>query len=139
MAPTGRGPLSLISHSWVRIASASASSSMWMTSTSLSSWLVTLCSCSALTFTTIVMRETLLSSVGPTTRWSMLKLRRAKRTETRARTPGLFSTRTDSAWRLGLGLAFIGVPFGAGLCGGWVGGAGRYAVGAVGTSGPGAG
>src|SRR3546814_20402725 len=43
----------------------------------------------------MVIRETSGLAVGPTARLSMLKPRRLKRPAMRARTPGLFSTRTD--------------------------------------------
>ena len=48
--------------------------------------------------TTIVMRESVGSSVGPTASESMLNPRRANSDVTRVSTPGLFSTSTDSVW-----------------------------------------
>ena len=47
------------------------------------------------TLTTIVIREISGCSVGPTASESMLKPRRLNSPAIRARTPGLFSTRTD--------------------------------------------
>jgi hypothetical protein len=44
------------------------------------------------------MREISGRSVSPTARLEMLKPRRENRLAIRARTPGLFSTRTDRVW-----------------------------------------
>ncbi len=65
---------------------------------SLSSCRVTCESGFTSTFTTIVMRETVGSSVGPTASDSMLNPRRANIPAMRARTPGLFWTSTESVW-----------------------------------------
>src|SRR3954469_13462384 len=46
------------------------------------------------------MRDRSGFSGGPTARDSMLKPRRLNSAETRARTPDLFSTSTESVWRL---------------------------------------
>src|SRR6185437_17064993 len=48
------------------------------------------------TLTTMVIRETSSCSVGPTASESMLKPRRENSPAIRTRTPGLFSTSTDS-------------------------------------------
>src|SRR5215475_12739107 len=69
-----------------------------MTLTSLLSCLVTCSSAVPSTLTRMVMREISGCSVGPTASDSMLKPRRLNSPDTRARTPGLFSTRTDSVW-----------------------------------------
>src|SRR3954451_8196955 len=69
-----------------------------MTSTSLFSCLVTCSRGDSSTLTTIVIRETSSCSVGPTARDSMLKPRRLNSPAIRARTPGWFSTRTESVW-----------------------------------------
>ena len=63
---------------------------------SLLSCLVTCSSGRSSTFTAIVIRETSGCSVGPTASESMLKPRRENNADTRASTPGLFSTSTDS-------------------------------------------
>src|SRR5690242_4436205 len=71
-----------------------------MTSISLLSCLV-ICSSGWLSASaTIVMRERSGFSVGPTARDSMLNPRRLNSAETRASTPDLFSTRTESVWRV---------------------------------------
>src|SRR3954454_2245053 len=75
---------------------AGSSSTILMTLTSLLSCLVTCSSGRSSTFTTIVIRDTSSCSVGPTARLSILTPRREKRLATRASTPGLFSTSTDS-------------------------------------------
>src|SRR6266550_7068365 len=67
-----------------------------MTFTSLFSCLVTCSSGRSSTFTTIVIRDTSRCSVGPTASDSMLNPRRLNSPATRASTPGLFSTSTDS-------------------------------------------
>ena len=72
-----------------------SSSTTLITLTSLLSCLVTCSSGSSSTSTTTVIREISGCSVGPTARESMLKPRRENRPAMRARTPGLFSTRTD--------------------------------------------
>src|SRR5688572_7628904 len=72
-----------------------SSSTILITSISLLSCLVTCSSGDSSTLTTIVIRETSGCSVGPTARESMLKPRRLNRPAIRARTPGLFSTRTE--------------------------------------------
>src|SRR5680860_421713 len=77
-------------------ASRSSSSTIFSTLMSLLSCLVT-CSRAVLsTSTTIVMRDTSSTSVGPTASESMLNPRRLNSPATRARTPGRFSTRTDN-------------------------------------------
>ena len=53
--------------------------------------------------TTMVMRETVGSSVMPTAKESILKPRRENRPETLESVPGWFSTSTDMVY-------FIGVP-----------------------------
>src|SRR3954454_12705026 len=73
-----------------------SSSTILSTLISLLSCLVTCSSGCSSQLTTIVMREISSCSVGPTARDSMLKPRRANRPATRTRTPGLFSTSTDS-------------------------------------------
>src|SRR5918912_43190 len=73
-----------------------SSSTIFRTFTSLLSCLVTCSRGEESALTTIVMRETSGFSVSPTASESMLKPRREKRPETRASTPGLFSTSTDS-------------------------------------------
>src|SRR5690606_11399189 len=73
-----------------------SSSTILSTFTSLLSCLVTCSSGSLSTLTTIVMREMSSCSVGPTASESMLKPRRLNSAATRASTPGLFSTSTDS-------------------------------------------
>src|SRR4051812_18435692 len=75
-----------------------SSSTILITLTSLLSCFVTCSSGSSSTATTIVMRDTSGFSVGPTARDSMLNPRWENRPETRASTPGLFSTRTHSVW-----------------------------------------
>src|SRR6185436_18665837 len=72
-----------------------SSSTILSTFTSLLSCLVTCSSGESSAFTTIVMREISGCSVSPTARESMLNPRRENSPATRARTPGLFSTRTD--------------------------------------------
>ena len=57
--------------------------------------------------TSMVMRETVGSSVVPTARDSMLYPLREKRRDTWERTPAAFSTRTDSVWRVMSVCAFI--------------------------------
>src|SRR5215218_10983169 len=77
-----------------------SSSTILMTSISLFSCLV-ICSSGWLSAsTTIVMRDRSGFSVGPTASDSMLNPRRLNSAETRARTPDLFSTSTESVWRL---------------------------------------
>src|SRR3954471_3933666 len=49
---------------------------------------------------TIVIRDRSGFSVGPTARDSMLKPRRLNSAATRVRTPDLFSTSTESVWRV---------------------------------------
>src|SRR5215471_4100672 len=73
-----------------------SSSTIFSTLISLFSCLVTCSSGCSSQLTTIVMREISSCSVGPTARESMLKFRRANSPAIRTRTPGLFSTRTDS-------------------------------------------
>src|SRR4051812_9648386 len=85
-----------------------SSSTILITLTSLLSCLVTCSSGSSSTATTIVMRDTSGFSVGPTARDSMLNPRRENRPETRASTPGLFSTSTLSVWTLISALTFPG-------------------------------
>ena len=75
-----------------------ASSTILSTLISLFSCLVTCSSGNSSTATTIVIRETSGFSVGPTASEWMLKPRRENSDETRASTPGLFSTSTDSVW-----------------------------------------
>ena len=88
LAPT------LTSHSSRLTVAVSSSSTILRTLTSLLSCLVTCSSGWAAASTTIVMRETLSTSVSPTASESMLKPRRENSPATRARTPGRFSTRT---------------------------------------------
>ena len=52
------------------------------------------------TATTMVIRDTSGFSVGPTASEWMLNPRRENSDETRASTPGLFSTSTDNVWRV---------------------------------------
>ena len=66
-----------------------------MTSISLLSCLVICSTIWSSPRVTIVMREALGSCVSATVRLSMLKPRPEKRPATRARTPNLFSTRTE--------------------------------------------
>src|SRR5919202_6376555 len=80
-----------------------SSSTIFSTFTSLLSCLVTCSRGEDSALTTIVMRETSGFSVSPTASESMLKLRRENRPETRASTPGLFSTRTESVCLLLVG------------------------------------
>src|SRR6185295_4758747 len=77
---------------------AGSSSTILMTLTSLLSCLVTCSSGSWSTLTTMVIRDMSGCSVGPTASDSMLKPRRLNNPETRASTPGSFSTSTDSVW-----------------------------------------
>src|SRR3712207_4317989 len=94
------GARTLTSSSSRWTAASASSSTILMTSTSLFSCLV-ICSSGWLSASaTIVIRDRSGFSVGPTARDSMLKPRRLNRAETRARTPDLFSTRTDRVWRL---------------------------------------
>src|SRR5215469_11834300 len=74
---------------------------------SLLSCLVTCSSGCSSQFTTIVMREISSCSVGPTASESMLKPRRENRPAMRTRTPGLFSTSTESVCWL---MSFAAVP-----------------------------
>ena len=73
-----------------------SSSTILMTCTSLLSCLVTCSSGKSSTETTIVIRETPGCSVGPTASEAMLNPRRENSPETRASTPGLSSTSTES-------------------------------------------
>src|ERR1700729_1306808 len=73
-----------------------SSSTILSTLMSLFSCLVTCSSGCSSQLTTIVMREISSCSVGPTASESMLKLRRANSPAIRTKTPGLFSTSTDS-------------------------------------------
>src|SRR5579862_6844468 len=73
-----------------------SSSTILSTLMSLLSCLVTCSSGCSSQLTTIVMREISSCSVGPTASESMLKLRRANSPAALTRTPGLFSTSTDS-------------------------------------------
>src|ERR1700677_4224491 len=75
-----------------------SSSTIFSTLMSLFSCLVTCSSGCSSQLTTIVMREISSCSVGPTASESMLKLRRENSPAIRTRTPGLFSTSTDSVW-----------------------------------------
>ena len=95
-APSERN---LINRSSRCTAWAGGSSTILSTLISLFSCLVTCSSGSPSTATTIVIRETSGFSVGPTAREWMLKPRRENSEDTRASTPGLFSTSTDSVWR----------------------------------------
>src|SRR6185312_2107616 len=81
-------------------AAPSSSSTILITSISLLSCLVICSSGADSASATIVMRDRSGFSVGPTARDSMLKPRRLNSAETRARTPALFSTRTESVWRV---------------------------------------
>src|SRR6478609_1853925 len=78
------------------IAADGSSSTIFRTLTSLLSCLVTCSSGRSSTLTTMVMREMSGCSVVPTASESMLKPRRENSAVIRARTPGLFSTRTES-------------------------------------------
>src|ERR1700683_3723440 len=73
-----------------------SSSTILSTLMSLLSCLVTCSSGCSSPLTTIVMREISSCSVGPTASESMLKLRRANSPAILTRTPGLFTTSTDS-------------------------------------------
>src|SRR5690348_449865 len=73
-----------------------SSSTILSTLMSLLSCLVTCSSGCSSQLTTMVMREISTCSVGPTASESMLKFRRANSPAIRTKTPGLFSTRTDS-------------------------------------------
>src|SRR5829696_7110272 len=96
---SARGARTLTSSSSRCTAAAESSSTILMISMSLFSCLV-ICSRGWLSAsTTIVIRERSGFSVGPTARDSMLNPRRLNSAETRARTPDLFSTSTDSVWR----------------------------------------
>ena len=97
VAPSER---SLISSSSRCTAWVGDSSTIFSTLISLFSCLVTCSSGSPSTATTIVIRETSGFSVGPTASEWMLNPRRENNDETRASTPGLFSTRTDNVWRV---------------------------------------
>src|SRR5215207_5189798 len=92
--------LTLISMSSRSTAVVESSSTILRTLTSLLSCLVTCSRGSSSTLTTIVMREISVVSVGPTASESMLKPRRMNRLETRASTPGVFSTKTDKVWEV---------------------------------------
>src|SRR6266568_6646347 len=85
-----------------------SSSTIFSTLISLFSCLVTCSSGCSSQLTTIVMREISSCSVGPTARESMLKLRRANSPAIRTRTPGLFSTSTDSVCLLIGGASPVG-------------------------------
>src|SRR4051794_11102174 len=85
----------LMSITWRCTADCGSSSTTLSTSTSLLSCLVTCSSGRSSTSTTTVIRDTSRYSVSPTASESMLKPRRENRAAIRARTPGLFSTRTD--------------------------------------------
>ncbi len=67
-----------------------------ITSISLESWLITCASTRSSPSTTIVIRDISGFSVMPTARLSILYPRLLKSPETRASTPGLFSTSTAS-------------------------------------------
>ena len=71
-----------------------------MTSMSFASSLLTCSSVASLPRTTMVMREVAGSSVGPTLSESMLNPRPLNMPAMRVSTPNLFSTRTDSVWRM---------------------------------------
>src|SRR5215471_1550270 len=73
-----------------------SSSTIFSTLINLLSCLVTCSSGCSSQLTTLVMREISSCSVGPTASESMLKPRRANSPAIRTRTPGLFSTNTDS-------------------------------------------
>src|SRR3954447_23692272 len=77
-----------------------SSSTIFRTLTSLLSCFVTCSSGRSSTSTTIVMRLTVGCSVGPTASDEMLNPRRLNRLATRARTPGLSSTRTERVCRV---------------------------------------
>src|SRR6266566_8387191 len=81
-------------------AASSVSSTTLSTRMSLFSCSVTCCTGVDAPSTTIVMRLTRSSCVGPTASDEMLNARRENRPATCASTPGLFSTRTDSVWVL---------------------------------------
>src|SRR5680860_908512 len=109
-------------------ASCSSSSTIFSTLMSLLSCLVT-CSRAVLSAsTTMVMRDTSSTSVGPTASESMLNPRRLNSPATRARTPGRFSTRTDNVCVLTLDhVPFAhggGQPGATGLAGAALDGAG---------------
>src|SRR5271166_998574 len=91
-----------------------SSSTIFSTLISLFSCLVTCSSGCSSQLTAIVIREISSCSVGPTARESMLKPRRENSPAILTRTPGLFSTSTDSVWRVMLYLPFAsGAPQGA--------------------------
>src|SRR3954466_9820517 len=77
-----------------------SSSTILITSISLFSCLVICSSGWDSASATIVIRDRSGFSVGPTARDSMLNPRRLNSAETRARTPDLFSTRTDNVCRV---------------------------------------
>jgi len=85
MVAMGRGPRAITG----------SSSKILITLISLLSCLVTCSKGSSSTATTMVIREMSWISVGPTASEWMLNPRRLNNPDTRASTPGLFSTRTD--------------------------------------------
>src|SRR5580698_3235224 len=87
--------LTLISASSRSTAVPSCSSTTFSTRTSLSSWVLTCSTGVDAPSTTMVIRLTRSSWVGPTASDEMLKARRENRPATCDSTPGLFSTRTD--------------------------------------------
>src|SRR5690348_4878431 len=93
---TGRSARTLMSSSSRCTEAFCSSSTIFSTLTSLLSCLVTCSSGEASALTTMVIRETSGFSVSPTASESMLKPRRENSPDTRARTPGLFSTSTES-------------------------------------------
>src|SRR6185437_3394838 len=82
-----------------------SNSTILSTLTSLFNCLVTCSSALPCTDTRMVIRDISGCSVGPTANDSMLKPRRLNSPDTRASTPGLFSTSTDRVW------IDIGLPF----------------------------
>src|SRR5690606_22290539 len=103
---TGRSARTLTSSSSRCTATSGSSSTTLSTLTSLLSCLVTCSSGRSAALTTMVIREIPRCSVSPTASESMLKPRRENSPATRASTPGLFSTSTDSVCLL------IAVPSG---------------------------
>src|SRR6185437_12361493 len=75
-----------------------SSSTTLSTLISLFNCLVTCSSALPCTDTRMVIRDISGCSVGPTANDSMLKPRRLNSPDTRASTPGLFSTNTDRVW-----------------------------------------
>src|SRR4051794_37254594 len=97
---------------------AGSSSTIFSTLTSLLSCLVTCSSGRPSTSTTMVIRLTDGDSVGPTASEEMLKPRRLNSDATRASTPGLSSTSTESVWVVAISDHLVAVVVGPGVPGG---------------------